>query len=220
MSVSAKICGLSTAAGVDAALQGGAAAVGFVFYPPSPRSLAPRDAAALSRRATAVRRVGLFVDPDDAWLDQVLAEAEIDLIQLHGSEIPGRVAEIGRRTGRPTMKAIKIRTAEDLGAVVDYDSAADWLLFDARPPADQGRGLPGGNGVAFDWRLLAGRRWTRPWMLSGGLDAANVAEAVSITGADWVDVSSGVERRPGEKDPARIAAFLDAVQSIRELQTT
>lgn len=214
MTVSTKICGLTTESDVDAALTGGAEAIGFNFYQPSPRYVAPEVAAKLSRLAGAAQRVGLFVDPADDELDKVTGQVDLDVIQLHGSESPERAKEIGRRTGLPVMKAFKIRSSEDLGAVGDYDSASSWLLFDARPPKGQGHGLPGGNGVAFDWRLMQGRTWKQPWMLSGGLDADNVAQAVRISGADWVDVSSGVESEPGRKDPARIAAFLAAVKSI------
>lgn len=214
MSVSTKICGLTTPDDVDVTVSAGAEAVGFNFYPPSPRYVSPKAASSLARLARNTCRVGLFVDPEDTQLDEVTGEVELDVIQLHGSERPERVAEIGDRTGLPVMKAFKIRTSEDLGAVGDYDSASSWLLFDARPPKGQGHGLPGGNGVAFDWRLMQGLKVKQPWMLSGGLDAENVAEAVRISGADWVDVSSGVESQPGKKDPARIAAFLAAVKSI------
>jgi phosphoribosylanthranilate isomerase len=214
VTVFTKICGLTTKADVDASISGGAEAVGFNFYEPSPRYVAPAMAAKLARLASGTQRVGLFVDPVDEQLDDVAGQVELDVIQLHGSESPERAKEIGRRTGLPVMKAFKIRSSEDLGAVGDYDSASSWLLFDARPPKGQGHGLPGGNGVAFDWRLMQGLDLKLPWMLSGGLDADNVAEAVRISGADWVDVSSGVESEPGRKDPARIAAFLAAVKSI------
>jgi len=214
VTVATKICGLKTLEAVQAAINGGAEAVGFNFYPPSPRYVTPEAAAGLSRAAEGAIRVGLFVDPDDAWLDLVMQLVPLEVIQLHGSESAARIDAIGARTGLPTMKAFKIANAEDFGAVGDYDSAASWLLFDARPPKGQGHGLPGGNGVAFDWRLMQGRTWNRPWMLSGGLDAANVAEAVRISGADWVDVSSGVESAPGVKDTDRITAFLAAVKSI------
>jgi phosphoribosylanthranilate isomerase len=217
MGVQAKICGLNDAESLLAALGGGADAIGLVFYAPSPRAVTPEQAAALLAEAgTAVdkvRKVGLFVDPDDALLDAVMAHVPLDMVQLHGSETPERVAEIGRRTGLPTMKAFRIRNAEDFGAVGDYDSAASWLLFDAKAPDDAKHALPGGNGMRFDWNLLAGRDWAHPWMLSGGLDATNVAEAIRISGAPWVDVSSGVEQAPGHKDPARIRAFLQAVRA-------
>lgn len=217
MGVQAKICGLNDAESLQAALGGGADAIGLVFYAPSPRAVTPEQAAALLAKAGAavdkVRKVGLFVDPDDALLDAVMAHVPLDMVQLHGSETPERVAEIGRRTGLPTMKAFRIRNAEDFGAVGDYDSAASWLLFDAKAPDDAKHALPGGNGMRFDWNLLAGRDWAHPWMLSGGLDATNVAEAIRISGAPWVDVSSGVEHAPGHKDPARIRAFLQAVRA-------
>lgn len=217
MGVQAKICGLNDAESLQAALGGGADAIGLVFYAPSPRAVTPEQAAALLAEAGAavdkVRKVGLFVDPDDTLLDAVMAHVPLDMVQLHGSETPERVAEIGRRTGLPTMKAFRIRNAEDFGAVGDYDSAASWLLFDAKAPDDAKHALPGGNGMRFDWNLLAGRDWAHPWMLSGGLDATNVAEAIRISGAPWVDVSSGVEQAPGHKDPARIRAFLQAVRA-------
>lgn len=214
MPVRAKICGLNSLEVVDAAVAAGADAVGFVFFPPSPRAVDPAAAADLAAHAGRSMTVGLFVDPDDALLDSVFAALDLDLVQLHGNEPPARVREIEARTGKPAMKAIKIAGPEDFGVVRDYDDAASWLLFDARPPGSLAGALPGGNGVSFDWRLLAGRSWSRPWMLSGGLDAANVAEAVTISGAPWVDVSSGVETRPGEKSPALIARFLHAVQAI------
>jgi len=216
VSVRTKICGLNDAASVRAALDGGADAIGLVFYAPSPRAVTPAEAGSLVADADVdkVMKVGLFVDPDDDLLDSALAGVALDLLQLHGAETPARVAEIGARTGLPTMKAFKIRHAEDLGAVGEYDSATSWLLFDAKAPDDARNALPGGNGIAFDWHLLAGREWRHPWMLSGGLDADNVAEAVRVTGAPWVDVSSGVESAPGKKDPARITAFLEAVRAV------
>lgn len=215
MTVRTKICGLKDPAALQAALDAGADAIGLVFYPPSPRAIGPADAAALVADAGDVTRVGLFVDPDNALLDRTLDGVALDIVQLHGAETPERVAEIGARTGLPTMKAFRIRQAEDLGAVADYDSATSWLLFDAKAPDDARNALPGGNGITFDWRLLAGRDWQHPWMLSGGLDADNVAEAIRISGAPWVDVSSGVESAPGKKDPARITAFLNAVRAMQ-----
>lgn len=213
MTVKAKICGLSTPAAVDAARTAGAEAVGFVFYPPSPRAVTPATAGMLAPHAGKAMKVGLFVDPVDQLLDEVLGTVPLDLIQLHGAESPGRVAAISKRAGLPAMKAIKIRRAGDIAAAAAYEDAA-WLLFDAKAPAHLAGALPGGNGVSFDWRLLAGRRWCGPWMLSGGLDANNVAEAVRTSGADWVDVSSGVETSPGTKSPALIARFMAAVRSI------
>ncbi len=209
MTVRAKICGVNARDAMAAALAGGASHVGLVFYPPSPRYVTPRAAAALAGEVpSSVSKVGLFVDAEDAAIAATLAEVGLDLLQLHGEESVARVAEIRERFGLPVMKAARIAGVGDVAAAEAYAEAADWLLFDARAPAGA---LPGGNALAFDWRLIAGRRWARPWMLSGGLDADNVAEAVRITGARVVDVSSGVEERRGRKSPARIAAFLRAV---------
>lgn len=212
MSVAVKICGLSTPEAVDVAVAGGARYVGFVFYPPSPRVVDPRRAAELARRVpTGVRTVGLFVDPDDGTLERVLAAVPLSMLQLHGSETPARVAEIAAARRLPVMKAIKVAEAADVDTAAAYEEVADRLLFDARAP---GARLPGGNGVPFDWSLLAGRHWRRPWMLSGGLTVENLAEAVAVTGADTVDVSSGVERSPGEKDLDLIRRFLEKAAAL------
>ncbi|WP_029007911.1 phosphoribosylanthranilate isomerase [Azospirillum halopraeferens] len=214
MTVQAKICGITGPDALRAAVEGGARWIGFVFYAPSPRSLAPAMAAELARLVpTGVRTVGLFVDPDDAFLEHVAGQVPFDLLQLHGSESPQRVAAVRAAYGIPVMKAIKVGAPEDLERAAAYAGAADRLLFDSRPPAGVAT-LPGGTGIAFDWTLLAGRSWPLPWMLSGGLDADNVAEAVRVTGADAVDVSSGVEDRPGHKNPALVRAFLDAVRAL------
>ena len=207
MSVAVKICGLSTAEGVAAAARHGARFVGFVFYPPSRRDVTPELAGALCAMAPAgITRVGLFVDADDAMLAAVLDKAPLDLLQLHGSESPERVAAVRRRFGKPVMKAIPVAAEADLAAAQRYYGIADWLLFDAKPPKDAT--LPGGNGLVFDWELLGGRRWPLPWMLSGGLNSDNLGDAVRITHATTLDVSSGVEREPGIKDPDKVAAFL------------
>ncbi len=212
MKVEAKICGVGRPADIDCAASGGARYVGFVFYPRSPRNRTPEEAGVLAARTPAeIETMALFVDPDDDALDAVLACARIDFLQLHGNESPERVAEIKRRTGRRVMKAIKISGPEDLEAARPYFEIADRLLFDAKAPPTLEGAMPGGNALSFDWSLLAGRRWPCPWMLSGGLDPDNVAEAVRISGAPAVDVSSGVESAPGVKDPARIKAFLHAV---------
>jgi phosphoribosylanthranilate isomerase len=215
MSVQAKICGLSTGDALHAAIRGGARFVGFVFYPASRRNVTPELAAALASLVPeSVTRVGLFVDPTDALLAAVLERAPIDLLQLHGSENPRRVAEIKARFGKPAMKAIPIAAPEDPDAAVPYLDVADWLLFDAKPPRGDPKALPGGNGLAFDWQLLGGRSWNKPWMLSGGLTAKNVAEAVSTTHARAVDISSGVEIRPGIKDLGKIGEFLERVGTL------
>lgn len=211
--VKAKICGLSEPTTLRAAIEAGADAVGFVFYPPSPRAVDPATAAALAAQAGDALRVGLFVEPEDTILHNVLKTVPLDLLQLHGQESPQRVAEIRRATGLPVMKAVSLRTVKDLEKVPTYEETADWLLFDAKPPP--GADLPGGNGISFDWRLLENHRWRRPVMLSGGLDAGNLAEAVAITGIGWVDVSSGVETAPGCKDEGKIREFLRIAHGLK-----
>ena len=214
MSVAAKICGLSSEAAVAAAVEGGAAYLGFVFYPPSPRAVSPARAAALCAAVpSGVLRVGLFVDADDALIRAVLDAAPIDILQFHGRETPDRVAEIKLRFHRLVMKVIAVAAPQDVLAAARYDAVADMLLFDAKPPRREDA-LPGGNGLAFDWHLIAGYQWRRPWMLSGGLTAALLPEAVRISGARAVDVSSGVERRPGDKDPDKIRAFLAVARTL------
>lgn len=205
-----KICGLSRPADVEAALAAGAGYLGFVFFPRSPRAVTPARAAALAGEVPVGRaRVGLFVDPDDAMLDAVLSEVPLDILQLHGRESPARVAEVRARTGLPVMKAVGVAAPEDMAALWDHGLVADLLLVDAKPAP--GAALPGGNGLAFDWRLLVGRRLLKPWFLAGGLNPGNVAEAVRLTGAPGVDVSSGVESAPGIKDAALIRAFCGAL---------
>ncbi len=213
MAVATKICGLNDPDAVAAAVAGGADHVGLVFYPPSPRHVTPARAAALAAEVPpGVSKVGLFVDASDDDLAATLAEVGLDLVQFHGAESADRVAAVAARFGVPVMKAIHVSGASDIAAADAYAYAgvADWLLFDTHVPA----GLPGGNAQSFDWRLLAGRRWPVPWMLSGGLDADNVAEAVRVAGASAVDVSSGVEDRRGHKSPAKIAAFLATVGAL------
>jgi phosphoribosylanthranilate isomerase len=203
----AKICGLRTAEALDAAVAAGAAAVGFVFFPPSPRAVAPAEAAALAARAGAALRVGLFVDPADDLLARTAAF--LDVVQLQGGETPARVADIGTRFGRPVWKAIGVAVPADLRAADDYP-AAERLLIDAKPAP--GAALPGGNGAAFDWSVLAADPPARPWVLAGGLTAETVGAAIRATGADFVDVSSGVESEPGRKDVAKIRAFVEAAR--------
>ena len=210
MTVQVKICGVSHPDAVLAAVKGGARYIGLVFYERSPRHVAPPLAAELSRMVpTGIRTVGLFVDPSDEYLEHVVTQVPLDLLQLHGDEQPGRVAGIKSLFSMPVMKAIKVSTPEDLAAADAYADVADRLLFDAKPPAKVSA-LPGGNGIAFDWTILTGRRWSKPWMLSGGLTIGNVGEAIAVSGAASIDVSSGVEDRPGHKDPAMIRDFLRA----------
>ncbi|MEM6547094.1 MAG: phosphoribosylanthranilate isomerase [Pseudomonadota bacterium] len=208
--VRVKICGLKTPGAVDAAVSAGAAYVGFVFFRASPRSVASSDAGLLADRVPAgIVKVGLVVDAEDATLDAILDAVPLDMLQLHGAESPARVAAVRGRYGLPVMKAIGLRDEGDLASVDAYARVADQLLIDAKPPKDAV--LPGGNGLTFDWRLLQGREFPMPWMLAGGLNAENAAEAVAATGARQLDVSSGVEAAPGVKDAAKIAAFLAAV---------
>jgi phosphoribosylanthranilate isomerase len=211
-----KICGLRTQGDVAAVARAGAAYAGFVFFAKSPRNLTVAEAKVLALAAPAgLAKVALVVNADDASLDAMLAEVPIDMLQLHGAESPERVAEIRSRFGLPVMKAVGLSGEADLAAIMEYSLVADQLLIDAKPGS--GTDLPGGNGLAFDWRLLVGRRWLRPWMLAGGLNAQNVAEAIRLTGARQVDVSSGVETAPGVKDHAKIAAFVAAaVQQGKE----
>ncbi len=214
MRLSVKICGISTPEAMEASVDGGAHFIGLNFYPRSPRAVSPNLAAQLARLApTGVRVVGLFVDPDDDRLDEVIGQVPLDLIQLHGDETAGRLEAIRRSFNIPVMKSIPVATAEDLAAVNGLEGSVDRLLFDAKPPANV-TALPGGNGIPFDWSLLAGRRWLKPWMLSGGLNAGNLAEAVAETGAEAVDVSSGVEDRPGHKSPELIRSFLKTAAAL------
>jgi phosphoribosylanthranilate isomerase len=204
-----KICGLREAAHVETAVRAGAAYVGFVFFPKSPRAVTLAEAARLAAIVPpGVAKVALTVDADDATLDALLAEVPVDMLQLHGHESPDRVAAVKARFGLPVMKAVGVAEEADLAALDDFGRVADQILVDAKPAP--GADLPGGNGLAFDWRLIAGRRWPVPWMLAGGLTAENVGEAIRLTGARQVDVSSGVESAPGFKDPVKIEDFLEA----------
>jgi phosphoribosylanthranilate isomerase len=207
--IQVKICGLTDPDDIPAAVDAGARYVGFVFFKKSPRHLSFEHAAELAAEVPfGVCKVALTVNATDEELDLLLAKVPIDMLQLHGSETPARVSQVKARYGLPVMKAVGIASAEDLPALDDYLQVADQILIDAKPPKDAE--LPGGNGLAFDWRLIAGRRWPVPWMLAGGLTPENVGEAVAMTGARQLDVSSGVESAPGVKDPALIAAFCAA----------
>jgi len=211
MAIKAKICGVSTPEAVRAALDGGAGWLGFVFFPKSPRNLSVEAAARLAEPVRGrAKVVALMVDPSDPQVDGVARGLKPDLIQLHGAEPPARAREIAQRAEVGVIKALPVAGPDDLAAAEAYESVVEHLMFDARPPRDAA--LPGGSGRAFDWSLMAGRRFRRPWFLAGGLDPWNVGEAVAASGAPLVDVSSGVERGPGLKDPALIAAFLDAVR--------
>ena len=208
-----KICGLRTPADVEAVAEAGAAYAGFVFFAKSPRNLTVTEARTAALAAPAgLAKVALVVDADDATLDRITGEVPLDMLQLHGRESPDRVAEVRARYGLPVMKAVGVAEAGDLAAVLDYSLVADQILVDAKPPKDAV--LPGGNGLTFDWRLVAQRRWLRPWMLAGGLTPENVAEAIQLTNARQVDVSSGVESAPGVKDHAKIRAFVKAARGF------
>ncbi len=212
MSILVKICGLKTPDAVDTALDNGADLAGFVFFDRTPRNITIPDAVALtSRVGDRAERVGLMVNPGDDFIQSILNEVALDILQLHGAETPERVAEIRARFGLPVMKVCAISGADDIAVARAYEGIADRLLFDAKPP--KGATRPGGNAVAFDWQVLAGEAWACPWLLAGGLTPENVAEAIRISGAPGVDVSSGVEDAPGEKNLGKIAAFLRAAKA-------
>lgn len=211
MALTVKICGLTAPDTLEVALEAGANYVGFVFFPPSPRNLGLEAARVLGAQVKGrAGKVALTVDANDDFLAAIVAALKPDMLQLHGKETTDRVVAVRTRFGLPVMKALPIATRTDLAAIRPYAAVADRLLFDARPPADATR--PGGLGKAFDWTLLKGVDAGVPWMLSGGLDPANVIEAIAVSGARGVDVSSGVERAPGEKDAGMIRAFIRAVR--------
>ncbi len=211
MSVNVKICGLKTAESLDAAIDNGADLVGFNFFERTPRFVGIDNAASLCEQAAGrVTRVGLLVNAGDDEIAGILGKVSLDVLQLHGGETPERAGEVKARFGLPVMKACAISGPDDIAAARAYEEVVDWLLFDAKPPKDAER--PGGNALAFDWELLAGESWSCPWLLAGGLDAGNVAEAIRISGAPGVDVSSGIEDAPGEKSLLKIAEFLKAAK--------
>lgn len=214
MGVKTKICGISTPEAVAAALEGGAGWLGFMFFPRSPRNVAPDAAARLTQPVRGrAKIVAVLVDPDDSEIDRVAQVLKPDLIQLHGAETPARARAVGVRAGAGIIKALPIAEASDLAAAAQYETVVEHLMFEGKPAPNADR--PGGGGQAFDWTLLSGRRFERPWFLAGGLDPWNLGEAVRQSKAPLVDVSSGVERGPGLKDPALIRAFLDAARSGR-----
>ncbi|MGE3876598.1 MAG: phosphoribosylanthranilate isomerase [Parvibaculaceae bacterium] len=216
MSVDVKICGLSTPETVNAALAAGADLVGFVFYPKSPRNVSPAKAKSLAKFARGrARIVALIVDAEDNLVDEIVRELDPDLFQAHGSETPERIAEIRGRTGKPVIKAIKIKTEADVAEARAYDEMAALILYDAKAPEALTHALPGGNGIAFDWSLLGTGKTATSFILSGGLNPGNVARAIKITGAGIVDVSSGVEKSPGIKDITLIREFIAAAKAAR-----
>ncbi len=210
MRTKVKICGLKTPEALVAALSAGADAVGFVFYPPSPRAISLDQARALGARAPHMLKVGLFVDADDALLDAAVSAGSLGALQLQGKESAGRVAAVKARFRLPVWKAEGVKTAADVRAAASEFRGADLLLLDAKPP--EGSALPGGNGLRFDWRILTDAKPAMPWGLAGGLTPETVGEAIGRTGAPLVDVSSGVEDSPGSKNLAKIAAFVEAAR--------
>lgn len=206
MNISIKICGIQEELALQAAIEGGARYVGFVFCSPSRRIVTPEQARILAQKVPKnMTAVGLFVDPTEAELQTVTGQVPLGMIQLHGFETPERVAEVRALTGLPVMKAVHIATPEDFAKVPTYESVADMLLFDTKV----GPQATGGTGIAFNWRLLRGQKFSKPWMLAGGINCGNLAEAVAVTGAKIVDLSSGAEDASGRKDPAKIRALLD-----------
>lgn len=213
MSIRVKICGLSTAETVAAAVDAGAAYLGFVFFEKSPRNVSLQAARALALGVPeGVAKVALIVNATDGFLDDLTHDVPLDMLQLHGAETPARVTQVKARYGLPVMKAVGVRTAKDVAGLQAYEAVADQILVDAKPP--EGANRPGGNAVAFDWSLIAGRRWPTPWMLAGGLTVDNVADAVTATGARQIDLSSAVESAPGVKDPGLIRQFLAATKAL------
>ena len=215
MQVKTKICGVNTTAAASESVRGGANFIGFVFYPPSPRYVTAKKAAEISTHIPPnITNVGVFVNPEDDELDLITNSVSLSMIQLHGSESPERVSEIRTHTGLSVMKAISIETEEELDQIDNFNLVADWLLFDAKPNRNISSAMPGGNAISFDWNLLKNYSGDLPWMLSGGLNDKNVAEAVKITKAYHVDVSSGVEYVPGSKSQQKIRSFLDATRLL------
>jgi len=215
VNIKAKICGLSTSESVNAAIAAGAAYIGFVFYPPSPRNISPEKASELARLVgDDIDKVGVFVNPDDETLSSVLKLVDLNFIQLHGNETVERVQYLQKRFSVKVIKAISVASIGDISRAREYEKTADILLFDAKAPIDLENALPGGNGIEFDWNLISNSIWQIPWMLSGGLDATNVSLAAKISGAKIVDVSSGIENYPGQKDIEKINSFMNTVREI------
>lgn len=206
-----KICGIQDHASLRAACDNGADFIGYNFFPKSPRFIKPIQAADLIRQMQAgIKAVGLFVDPSDTDLDNVLKHAPLDIVQLHGEESPARIQEIKARTGLPIIKAIPVRTQDDVARAHQYEDHVNWILFDAKPV---GADLPGGTGQSFNWNYVKNKKFKKPWMLSGGLDENTVKQAINLTNPDGVDVASGVEKERGIKDPQKIINFIKEVKS-------
>ncbi len=214
MVIQVKICGINSADAADAAVRAGADMAGLAFHPASPRYVEPARAEAIAQRLRdRLRLAVLLSNPSDDALASAVAAVRPDFIQLHGSETPERVGAVRARFGIPVIKAIAISDAADLASAARYEDAADMLMFDAKPPAGAVR--EGGHGAAFDWQILRGRKFSRPWLLAGGLTPENVARAIAVSAAPWVDVSSGVETAPGQKSPEIIAKFVAAAKAAK-----
>jgi phosphoribosylanthranilate isomerase len=215
MSLSVKICGLNSRDGLEAAVNNGTRFVGFIFYPPSPRYVEPADAGQLAALVPPhVTKVGVFVDRDPMEIDELLLQVPLDMLQFHGTESPRNMDELRQTFRLPVIKAIKVAEAADVEFARSFEGHVDYLMFDAKPPVGQEGRLPGGNALSFDWQLLTGQSWKTPWFLSGGLHAGNLAAAVRQSGAALIDISSGVELRPGLKDPEKIAEFLKLAATL------
>ena len=213
MPIAVKICGLTSSDAIDAAVRAGASYGGLVFHRNSPRFVSLEQAALLAAQMRGrLKIVALICDMDDAAIEALVAAVKPDFLQLHGNESARRVAYLRGKFARPVIKVLPVAEASDLAAAAEYESTADMLMFDAKPP--KGAARPGGHGAAFDWKILAGRTFTKPWFLAGGLDPDNVARAIALSGAAMVDVSSGVESAPGVKDAARIADFINATKNL------
>ncbi|MBT5185786.1 MAG: phosphoribosylanthranilate isomerase [Kordiimonadaceae bacterium] len=213
MTIEAKICGLTTEETVRAALDGGARYIGFVFYPPSPRNISFEQVALLGEIIkNDALKVGVFVNPDDELIRDTLRHIDLDVLQLHGNESIERIQYLKNKFSKIVMKAISVESVSDIARAREYEKMADMLLFDAKAPINMNNALPGGNGLEFDWNLIAGYKWRVPWMLSGGLNDKNVSEAIKISGAKLVDISSGIETEPGVKSANLINSFLTTVQ--------
>ncbi len=207
-----KICGITDKAALEAAEQNNADMVGFVFYPPSPRNISYQNAAKLINNIKKIKSVGLFVNPDDRVLQDALSHFDLDYIQLHGNETPKRIETVKKSVGKPIIKAFRIGEASDLDTIPAYNDLIDWIILDSKP---KGAKLPGGTGHSFNWSLLNNVSFSKPWMLSGGLNKDNISDALSTLNPDGIDVSSGVEDAPGQKNPEKIMEFISAVRKIK-----
>jgi len=218
--VDVKFCGLTSQHSVNAAVTAGATHLGFIFYPPSPRSVTPQEAGhAAFFSPNRIKRVGVFVDPNDELIMQVVENLCPHILQLHGGETPSRIGQIREKFNLPIMKAIKVASEKDIESIEQYNDCSDIFLFDAKPPLAAQNSLPGGNGISFDWSLLKSFKCEKPWFLSGGINLSNIKDALKVTGSTAVDVSSGVEDKPGEKNTQKIDRFMQKINELTSEQT-